>query len=135
MIPKLPKRVGAALALLLASGCRSHPAPPAGFAPTRATLPNAPDSLIRETATRLFPSVSKPWRGAPVYLWVVVGGQDSVLRSGSTPRAPDIKTVSTMAAYRMVPGMDSSRIAHIDVLQYGTLAPESPPVVWIHVRK
>ena len=75
-------------------------------------------------------------REVPVYIWVVLNAEGRLLVKGTAPRALGSRMISTDMGARIIPGYDTllaRRARDYGALGYGTLAPNSPPVLWVRL--
>jgi BlaR1 peptidase M56 len=110
---------------------------PAKFAGTDPTHGDASSRLAAVAVRQYFPELLQG-REEPVYVWIVLDDAGRPVSKGTTPRALGNKVISTEMGARLLPGYDSLIARHAreyGALGYGTLAPNSPPVLWVRLGR
>jgi beta-lactamase regulating signal transducer with metallopeptidase domain len=140
--------VGAAGAavLLIGAACEA----PRPVAPTEISSESSGASLsgpglastVYDTATfahllprirRDYQALAQRYAGQEVTLWFVEDWRGVVVAEG-VAEGPPGHAISSNAAASIVPGFDTVRASSISLVGYGTIAPGSPPMMWIRMR-
>lgn len=88
-----------------------------------------------ELVRQLFPELLRG-RDEPVYVWLVFDAAGRLVDKGTAPRALSDRNLSTELGPRLIPGYEALLDRHVreyGILGFGSLAPNSPPVMWVRL--